>query len=414
MDLNQFQQCYKFGNNNIIIDYLLGTYKVIEKDERLDRMYDSELEDKVESKLKQIKKISKPNKLSVTLIPSFKCNMKCIYCYEGDTIKEQKNITKKDIEPIINLIINFLKNKNINFIKFELLGGEPLIEEHVIWFKEFFKHFKNTDINYSISCTTNGLNIDKYLGFILEEKIESVQITVDGPEEVHNKRRKGNGKTGSFKKIIDNIIKLSSEGIKVYLRVNIDESNISSLYSLFLETHNKFNENVFPYLYPISFNGINNNEKYPTELELFKMVLNEFVKYPELSDYFDIDFHGIKFIKTIFKKKVFVPKLKFCGACTSQLVIDGNKDVYTCWWAAGKKQLKIGDIYGLNSIIDKWNERSTLTLTRCKTCKFRMICGGGCAYKAYINKGTPFVEQCADYNGIIQTYLDFIVRKREL
>lgn len=57
--------------------------------------------------------------------------------------------------------------------------------------------------------------------------IKTIQITLDGLEETHNKRRPHIKEKGSFKKIINNLDKLIKlqPDIVVHLRVNVDNEN---------------------------------------------------------------------------------------------------------------------------------------------------------------------------------------------
>lgn len=47
------------------------------------------------------------------------------------------------------------------------------------------------------------------------------------------------------------------------------------------------------------------------------------------------------------------------------------------------------------------------TIEKCKKCKYRFICGGGCVFKANLNYGTINEENCSDFYEIIEEYLKY-------
>lgn len=43
-------------------------------------------------------------------------------------------------------------------------------------------------------------------------------------------------------------------------------------------------------------------------------------------------------------KKYYKGEKKFCASCESQLVVDSNNKIYTCWWGAYNKEFEVGYI----------------------------------------------------------------------
>jgi len=147
------------------------------------------------------------NIVSIEIPMSLECNFRCKYCYiKEDKYKKQKvtaNQVIKLFEPIKNYFPSMLKENQVCFII--PWGSEPLMNWNVIEesMEYLFTHYPNVPIKTSWSTNASIIN-DKYINFIKKyyDYIESIQISLDGPQEVHNYSRKIMGKQGSFSKVM--------------------------------------------------------------------------------------------------------------------------------------------------------------------------------------------------------------------
>lgn len=412
-DINQYQDIFFIDGNSIIIDYLLGTLEIMEKKGEASQVnfIVSSQYSAYEKRFSELKKqIKNDEECTVVLIPSYSCNMECEYCYEGHQKKESKLMSWEEKDKIIEMI----KQYSLNKINFVLLGGEPIYGENLIFFKEFFCELKDIGVNYQISCISNGLEITDNFGIIKEIGISRFQITIDGLEEVHNRRKKSkiSGKN-PFKEACRAISKLLENNIEVDLRINMDQYNVNEINGIAELIEKKGwdkKEDFKAYIYPVTYSGNDEKKEYFTEVQILKRVL-EIIK-PEYEELFELDFHGIEFINTILSNEIFVPKTQFCASCSNQIVLDGNGNIYTCWWGASNKDFLIGKFQNHqlkvnNHQLEVWREHSVDTIKKCKGCKYRYICGGGCVFKAYLNHGELNQGNCAEFYEIINTYLQF-------
>ena len=51
--------------------------------------------------------------------------------------------------------------------------------------------------------------------------------------------------------------------------------------------------------------------------------------------------------------------------------------------------------------------RNIAEITKCRTCKYKYICGGGCAYKALSANGELLTGNCAEFEAIIGAYVRY-------
>ncbi len=116
-----------------------------------------------------------------------------------------------------------------------IVGGEPLLYFDEIVYpisKKINDLCKRNNINFNNMITTNGYlmneNIMKKFNSI---NLRNFQITLDGDENEHNKIKKTKNNEKTYKKTIENILKLIdlNKNIHLLLRINYTENNYNSL-----------------------------------------------------------------------------------------------------------------------------------------------------------------------------------------
>lgn len=192
-------------NNGFLVEYDLDEFAALEVDEKIARY-------------------SSHAGKTLTIAPTLGCNMNCPYCFENH--KNRKGMNQETKLKLVKFVEKFLDDaKAFRVIWF---GGEPLIEFETIreLSKEFIKICNSRNISYEPSIVTNGILLDYEKAKILTEecKINHAQITIDGLEETHNKRRRLINNKDSFKVIVNNIESIK-ELLDISIRVNIDKNN---------------------------------------------------------------------------------------------------------------------------------------------------------------------------------------------
>lgn len=147
--------------------------------------------------------------LSVCWQITTKCNLNCKYCLSNSgTCGEYGIETKQAID-----VINNLGKLGINRLDFT--GGEPLIR------KDLGKLIECAKYNYiNTIVTTNTLLLNENnIGDL--KKADLVQISIDGPKDVHNEQRQAE----VYQKMIENIKILKEAGCKIRLNSFLYNSN---------------------------------------------------------------------------------------------------------------------------------------------------------------------------------------------
>lgn len=179
--------------------------------------------------------VNSKNSLNVIILPTEKCNFRCVYCYENFfNGKMKQNVVDKTKELIGSLLPQY-KSLYISWF-----GGEPLLALDVISdISEYaLKKCKCMKKPYYSYITTNGylLTLD-VVKELLKWHVMKFQVTIDGCEETHNSKRKLVNGDGTYRQIIENLIgirdNIKTQTIKVIVRVNVtDENSMNEIESI--------------------------------------------------------------------------------------------------------------------------------------------------------------------------------------
>lgn len=165
---------------------------------------------------------------SFVIFPTTDCNARCFYCYENGI--RHINMTEETALRVADFIKEKSKGKDV---KIRWFGGEPLYNSPVI--DIICDKLKNYGITFSSRMISNGYLFDHELIKKAKTnwKLKSVQITLDGTEEVY-KRCKNYiyDDPNPFNRVCNNIKKLLDEKIYVNIRLNMDQHNKDDLYKL--------------------------------------------------------------------------------------------------------------------------------------------------------------------------------------
>ncbi len=371
----------------------------------------------VNKKIEKLEKKSIPNFLIVT---TYACNLNCIYCYEqtymirGTTKKDPFTMIDLQFAKIDDIMVKYEKDysKKQTAVRITIMGGEPLLKNSLNIIEYIFQNAEKR--NYSVDIVTNGVDVENYLTLFSKYKntLEHVQITVDGIKEIHDKRRVFHGGKGSFDIIMKNVTALLAAQIKVYLRVNVDKTNIEQLPELanFLVKKYQNNQLLKPYLYLLQDGGCSGEAN----------VINESIGIERLFELEDKHenmkklakkFHGIDFVNCIFENKPYQPVLRHCGASKNQYILDCKSNIYRCWHGIGNDFYRVG-VFEPKYVIDEkkdseWQNRSVQHLKKCQKCKYRYICGTGCPAARHLGSEEMNVLEasCVDYESVLQTLI---------
>lgn len=312
----------------------------------------------------------KHDSLSLTVMPTKQCNFRCFYCYE-----KHKDIyfTQEIKERLINFISTSVEKNKYKYLHITWYGGEPLLmfDDILDLSQQIVNICEKNDVSYNAGMVTNGYLLTKERAEKLKEiaKIESMQITIDGDKESHDKYRVLENGEGTFDVIIENI-KNACENIQISIRCNLTEENYNKAFGLinFLKNNNLFDK-VNLYFYPVrAFKE--------TECENLNCCLS-FKKFAQIE---------IELLKYLTDKgvnlNILIPQPKYipCGAIVvNSFVVGPDGYIYKCWNRI-EQEHAVGDLWNGLYVKDEkflkwvnWELPST-----CYSCNVLPLCQCSC------------------------------------
>jgi len=161
--------------------------------------------------------------LNLTLATTLGCNLRCGYCFEQH--KQSINLTIKDEESIFKFVNSRLDNKKEG-LHITWFGGEPLLGIKSIerLSQKFIKLCTFKGMTYSADIITNGVLLtDENAKILKKSLVSSVQITMDGDKEIHDKMRPAPNK-GSYDDVLTGVM-VSRKYFKTAIRINLNHEN---------------------------------------------------------------------------------------------------------------------------------------------------------------------------------------------
>ncbi len=310
---------------------------------------------------------------SVTIIicPTLECNFACPYCFE----ERQYGKMDSNVENKILCYIEKTINLGFETLKVEWFGGEPLLYPEIIerMSCKIIELCKKKSIEYEFAITTNGYCInEKVLSIFSKIHLTEARITLDGTKVKHDQRRFLKNGNGTFDIIISNIRKLSEQGIKVKIRVNIDKQNMEAYSDVKMELFGMKNVWIYPAIVV----------EEPTQDEIQK---NKCYSIDEYDMFHQMMYRKYCFKPTyegLFKKGVCSCMAEHDNSC----VIDHKGYIYKCVNDVGHPEWAIGNVlsetnFRVPRVVSKYLGRDPVSENPCNSCKFLPLCFGGCVYE---------------------------------
>ena len=324
-------------------------------------------------------------KLAITLVPSYNCNLACPYCLQGSG-KLTKKMSQEDIDAVLKFIYLKLSENESNIpiktLIIALYGGESMMnKKDLIYFcTETKKLAEKFQISVEYQTTTNLTLLDDSMIDMIEKFQVCLQVTLDGAREQHDKRRITKNGGGTYDLIISNLDKLVKRGLKhlITIRINMDSENIQDAEKVFEEA-SKYSDDVY-FGFLQSFNGYNDEykEHCVTEEDQSLIVAKKFDEILESKNFT---------VPQTFGKK------SPCSICSrNRFYFDCNLDVYKCELLLNQPECRIGKL-NLDGTIEleanyyQQMNFSPFEFEKCKSCKLLPACAGGCPAKKYIELG---------------------------
>lgn len=366
------------------------------------------------------------------VVPTLRCNMKCIYCHASSRLPNAKgcDMGKETAKKAVDFI--FQSPSKVIIIEFQ--GGEPLLNFDLV---KYIANYAN-ELNYShnkdlqITMVTNlTLMDDEKLDFLINNEID-ICTSLDGPTEVHDYNRKSIKGKGTYSNVVKQIAKIQ----KAYEERRVTNRKINALITLTKKSLKRpkaiIDEYIKNNLVGIHLRFLNNLGCAKDSWSRISYPAPEFIKFwIESMDYIiKANKEGKqlreRMVEIILRKILekhdpgYLDLRSPCGAAIGQLVYDHDGTIYTCdeGRMLGEDTFRLGNVKK-----DKYKEvltsnhtcgiiaASTNDTQVCDSCAYKPYCGL-CPVHNYAEQGSiiaklPQTDRCK----IFKAQFDYVFDK---
>ena len=173
-------------------------------------------------------RLTGPTAFNIMLKPAGSlCNLNCEYCYYLDKSEiyggHESRMTDEMLEHFIK---EYIQANEVNEVTFNWHGGEPLLMG-----LDFYRKAMEYERKYAEGKTicntiqTNGILLNEdWCGFLRDNGF-LVGISVDGPEDVHDRYRRDKGAGPTFAKVIKGVEQLYRYGVQYNTMTTVNKAS---------------------------------------------------------------------------------------------------------------------------------------------------------------------------------------------
>jgi len=319
-------------------------------------------------------------RLHLVLFPTFGCNFSCPYCFQTQLTSIGYDFHGKMEHAVAVALSNYVRKAVPQLQRFtaDWMGGEPLTAlDVVLRLSHAFKSLcEDALCEYRSQVTTNGFTLSADVARkLLAAGITKAMITIDGPPELHDRRRPLKSGEGTFCAILKNVIAAADvlDGVKI--RTNVDSENAFHLLPLIdiLKSAGLNRENVS---LVFALTSINDG----CVSELCRASDNVFLDETIRASKYALE-QGFRVLRPDKESTI------RCWATTrGTFAITPSGDVHKCASFAGRTDSRDGFLdtqseeVRLEYSAVEWLAWNPFEAEECRDCSFLPICLGGCPY----------------------------------
>ncbi len=349
-------------------------------------------------------RINPSQALNLTICPTLDCNFRCKYCYQ----RHLRGIMSKDVQ---KEVIQYIEDSDPSpsILSVNWFGGEPLLALSVIErLSNRFINLQNGRSKYKASIITNGFLLTNEVSRLLVDlQVTSAQITLDGPRHIHDARRPLKGSRPTFDRIVENIA-LADSGLRISIRVNIDQNNIESAHNLF----DQLDRAGLRGRTSVYFAPVKTYTEVCADVSAFCIAERNWARYES-----QLRLEALK--RGYGSSGLPRPEPRVCIADGAKgRVIGPTGLVYRCWNDVTFPRKAVGDLLnGLEANLLRENDRhwmswNPFTFTECRTCSVLPFCMGGCPYLG-LQRGRGYCDELKhNLRETVVTY--YLLNKRRI
>ncbi len=337
-------------------------------------------EDKNEELLQNESEKLRPSINFSYIMPTNDCNFACKYCYIK---KKKEHLSKTDADKTLKVLYeNFRQRGEISFY-----GGEPLLAKKMLFYI-IKKASKWDDKKIRFSMVTNGSLVSNSVAKKLKKFDVNVSVSLDGWKDLNDQKRVKSDGSSTFNEALRGFFNLQDRGLNPGISCTLGDHNLKHL------------EEVVDFFHSIGVTRIGFNPPITKKSANTRLITLALYKAFKKAKSYGIYEDRVMRRYIPFCKEEFC--LQECVGNGHQIAISPDGKAAPCQAFFNYRKLNqipldsVGKAEN-NDLWKKWAKRSPITMEECKGCELVGVCGGGCAYNAYLQSGNiskPDKQHC--------------------
>ncbi|MDA5556030.1 radical SAM/SPASM domain-containing protein [Shimia sp. MMG029] len=321
------------------------------------------------------------DELTVVIPLTNKCNLMCGYCYQiqhgdfqGDEPKQIQGWDTDKILAVKQFIFNKMSDEKYSSVRVRWYGGEPLLRQDLIQRlgAEIREAVETNGKRLCGTVITNGVLITpKTVELLSSVGVDRLEISIDGPQEVHDAHRSSRNGKSTYERVIRNLLFAADRFSTIVFRVNIHADTVKLVPSWL----KKISETIA-------------RENIYLKFKLVEGLKDNTLSWPDFCE-ISSDFTGLARLLGL---NVIQTKLttELCPAIREDYhIVQSDLKVYKCPQNLGS-EMHVGTIteHGMLSetrFSAPWREYSVRKDAACASCNHLPHCNGGCPYNAIMS-----------------------------
>ena len=303
------------------------------------------------------------------------CNLGCRYCIN----RNSRELTFMS-DDVLKATVQKALYHNRDMAVFCWFGGEPTLARQGFYEKAvaYQKEYSSPSARIVNQIQTNGTLITLELATFFRENSFGVGVSIDGPEEIHNKMRVIKSGRGSYHLAVRGLRLLQDAGVNPSVIVTVSKETLP------------FARQVFRHVVELGIRRLSYSPvldsavgEYPsiTNDEWYGYIRQVFDEWCRLGDP-EIEVRELNEV-IAWVSQVSEPCCSSLGTCSHWFLVDHDGDIYPCEkWG---KSIKFGNVltHDFSEIIKNSTHRRFARLTsykpeKCQRCRFLSVCNNGC------------------------------------
>ncbi len=317
---------------------------------------------------------------SLHVEPTIQCQLRCGYCFENG-IDRGAGMTTEVFDRSVLWLSEYLdKHPEVEVLRVIYFGGEPLLRKDIVRksLPAYTRLATSRGLEHITEIITNGELLNEDVArFLSVYNWKRVQITLDGPEEVHDARRHGENGRSTFKQIWNNVLMLARSQYvpAVDIRLSLDQGNAQHIPRLLefmasagIQDRIRLSIGFIESSFFVSIRGVTEKWQAKTALHIWETARNLGFKIPD----------------EYASGPLCVAQAKHAAV----LQPDGN--LQKCFCTSGQNHHAFGNVFDPVSGYTKdprFENFKRLDACIDEKCAYLPICGGGCTYHAVVENG---------------------------